>query len=73
MRIVSFLGTLTLAASVFFLFYQFWGRFSTVSQVVILIAAALLSFAATVFIAVKDRSGYFAKGCLGGLLCCLEW
>ena len=67
MRIVSFLGALALAASVFFLFYQFWGRFSTVSQVVILIAAALLSFGATVVIAVKDRSGYFAK--LAALVC----
>ena len=67
MRIASFLGALALAASVFFLFYQFWGRFSTASQVVILIAAALLSFGATVFIAVKDRSGYFAK--LAALVC----
>lgn len=67
MRIVSFLGALALAASVFFLFYQFWGRFSTTVQVVTLIAAALLSFIATVFIAVKDRSGYFAK--LAALVC----
>lgn len=67
MRIVSFLGALALAASVFFLFYQFWGRFSTAAQVAILIAAALLVFAATVFIAAKDRSGYFAK--LAALVC----
>lgn len=67
MRIVSFLGALALAASVFFLFYQFWGRFSTTAQVATLIAAALLSFVATVLIAVKDRSGYFAK--LGALVC----
>ena len=67
MRIASFLGALALAASVFFLFYQFWGRFSTTAQVVILIAAALLSFGATVFIAIKDRSGYFAK--LAALVC----
>ncbi|MEJ2552689.1 MAG: DUF2157 domain-containing protein [Gammaproteobacteria bacterium] len=67
MRIASFLGALALAASVFFLFYQFWGRFSTPTQVVILIAAALLSFVATALIAIKDRSGYFAK--LGALVC----
>lgn len=67
MRIASFLGALALAASVFFLFYQFWGRFSTAAQVVILIAAAVLGFVATVFIAVKDRSGYFAK--LAALVC----
>jgi hypothetical protein len=67
MRIASFLGALALAASVFFLFYQFWGRFSTAAQVVTLIVAALLGFAATVFIAVRDRSGYFAK--LAALVC----
>ncbi|MBI3094475.1 MAG: DUF2157 domain-containing protein, partial [Rhodocyclales bacterium] len=27
MRVASFLGALALAASVFFLFYQFWGNF----------------------------------------------
>ncbi len=67
MRIVSFLGALALAASVFFLFYQFWGHFSTTVQVVTLISAVLLSFVATVFIAVKDRSGYFAR--LSALVC----
>ena len=61
MRIASFLGALALAASVFFLFYQFWGRFSTVAQVFTLITAAALTFLATVGIAMKDRSGYFAK------------
>ncbi|MEI2420293.1 hypothetical protein V6O07_08460, partial [Arthrospira platensis SPKY2] len=29
MRITSFLGALALAASVYFLFYQFWGRLGT--------------------------------------------
>ena len=29
MRVASFLGALALAVSVFFLFYQYWGRFST--------------------------------------------
>jgi len=32
MRIASFLGALALAASVFFLFYQFWGRFTEAAQ-----------------------------------------
>jgi len=61
MRIASFLGALALAASVFFLFYQFWGEFSTVAQVFTLNAAALLTFLATVGISMKDRSGYFVK------------
>lgn len=61
MRIASFLGALALAASVFFLFRAFWDRFSTVVQVVVLIAAALGSFGATVFIQGRDSSGYFTK------------
>jgi uncharacterized membrane protein len=61
MRIASLLGALALAASVFFLFYQFWGRFSSASQVSILILAAAGSFAATWWIQGRDASGYFAK------------
>lgn len=61
MRIASFLGALALAASVFFLFYQFWGRFDTAAQVGILIAAAFGSFLATVWIQGKDATGYFTK------------
>src|SRR5512140_1137734 len=41
MRIASLFGALALSASVFFLFYQFWGWLSTVSQVLILVAAPL--------------------------------
>ena len=61
MRIASFLGALALAASIFFLFYQFWGVFPTAGQVTILIAAALLSFAGTVWLHARDPSGYFTK------------
>ena len=61
MRIASFLGALALAASVFFLFYQFWGRFTEAAQVAILIGAALSTFAATVWIQGRDASGYFTK------------
>lgn len=66
MRIASFLGALAFAASVFFLFYQFWGRFSTATQVTLLILAPLLTGSATMVIAWKDPSGYFAK--LSGLV-----
>jgi hypothetical protein len=41
MRVASFLGALALAASVFFLFYQFWGHFGEAAQVAILLGAAL--------------------------------
>ncbi len=61
MRIVSFLGAVALAASVFFLFYQFWGLFSTLVQVAVLVTAPLAAFLATLWIQRKDRSGYFAK------------
>lgn len=61
MRIASFLGAVALAASVFFLFYQFWGSLNTVSQVGILGAASILSFIATVVVAAYDASGYFTK------------
>ena len=61
MKIASFLGALGLAASVFFLFYQFWGRFSTTSQVAILIAAPLIALAAVVIVAGREKTGYFSK------------
>lgn len=61
MRIASFLGALALAASVFFLFYQFWGRFTEAAQVAILVTAALGTFLATVWIQGRDASGYFTK------------
>lgn len=61
MKIASFIGALGLAASVFFLFYQFWGRFSTPSQVVILILSPLLTLGATLLAAQKETTGYFSK------------
>src|SRR6267143_757895 len=60
MRIASFLGALAFAASVFFLFYQFWGRFSTAVQVALLVGAALGTFGATLWVQKIDSSGYFA-------------
>jgi len=61
MKIASFLGALGLAASVFFLFYQFWGRFSTNIQVIILVAAPLIGLAATMYASHKEKTGYFSK------------
>jgi len=61
MRVASFLGALALAASVFFLFRQFWDRFSTVVQVVVLIGAAVGTFGATLWIQGRESSGYFTK------------
>jgi len=61
MRIASLFGALALSASVFFLFYQFWGWLSTVTQVAILVAAPLGMLGITILIQRKDPSGYFAK------------
>lgn len=61
MRITSFLGAVALAASVFFLFYQSWGWFSTPAQVAILLIAAFGSFGATYWIQARDGTGYFTK------------
>ena len=61
MRVASFLGALALAASAFFLFYQFWGRFSEAAQVAILIISALGSLGLTVWVQGRDASGYFTR------------
>jgi uncharacterized membrane protein len=61
MRIASFVGALALAASVFFLFYQFWGNFPATAQVSILLVASLGTFIATILIQRRDETGYFTK------------
>ncbi|MDY6946525.1 MAG: DUF2157 domain-containing protein [Pseudomonadota bacterium] len=61
MRIASFLGALALAASVFFLFNQYWGLLQTTVQVVLLIVASSGSLLATFWVGRRDSSGYFAK------------
>lgn len=61
MRIASFLGAIALAASVFFLFYQFWGKLNTTTQIIILITSVLATFIATIIVSEKEKTGYFAK------------
>jgi uncharacterized membrane protein len=61
MRIASFLGALALAASVFFLFYQFWGLLPTAAQVGVLLAAAFGTFLGTLYLQARDATGYFTK------------
>ena len=61
MRVASFVGAIALAASVFFLFYQFWGYFSTPVQVIVLVTAAIGGFLATTWIDSRDSTGYFTK------------
>ena len=61
MRVTSFLGALALAASVFFLFHQFWGLLRTPVQVAILTTASLASLALTALLRRQDGAGYFTK------------
>jgi uncharacterized membrane protein len=61
MKISSFLGAMALGASLFFLFYQFWGNFSVTTQVTVLVAAPILSLIATWIAVEREKSGYFAK------------
>lgn len=60
MKITSFLGALALAASMFFFFYQFWGRLSTNIQVLILMATPLISLASTIYVSNREKTGYFS-------------
>lgn len=71
MQIVSFLGACALAASLFFLFYQYWGYFDCVVQVSILIATPVLSLSVALWIARFDSSGYYAK--LAALISFVSW
>lgn len=61
MRVASFLGALALAVSVFFLFYQYWGRFSTVLQITMLILFPVVALYATLYVSAREKTGYFAK------------
>ena len=61
MKIASFVGALALAASIFFLFYQFWGYLTTSVQVSILIAAPLLTLLLSQLISQREDTGYFTK------------
>lgn len=61
MKVASFAGALALAASIFFLFYQFWGYLTTPVQVFILIAAPLTTLLLTHLISQRESTGYFTK------------
>jgi uncharacterized membrane protein len=61
LRIASFLGALALAASVFFLFNQFWAMFAEPVQVAVLLSASLLSLLVTVWLHGREGAGYFTK------------
>ncbi|MBL8469752.1 DUF2157 domain-containing protein [Methyloversatilis discipulorum] len=61
LRIASFLGALALAASVFFLFRQYWPLFPEAVQVIVLAGASLGTLLLTAWLHRRDASGYFTK------------
>jgi hypothetical protein len=61
MKLASLFGALAMATSIFFLFYQFWGHLSTVTQVSILITAPISLFLLSLHLAKKEKSAYFSK------------
>ena len=61
MKIASFIGALALAASIFFLFYQFWGFLTTPAQVFVLVSAPLITLFFTYLVSKREATGYFAK------------
>ena len=71
MRIASLLGALALAASVLFLFNQFWGYFDTPVQVALLLGASIGSLLLTFAVRQRDSSGYFSKMAALLALACL--
>lgn len=61
MKIASFLAALGLAASIFFLFFQFWGAFATTLQVIILIATPFVLLSLTIYLNTLELTSYYVK------------
>lgn len=61
MRAASLFGALALAASLFFLFHQYWGLLGEGQQVAMLLGTTLGTFALTIWLHGHDRSGYYTK------------
>jgi uncharacterized membrane protein len=61
MRVVSFLGALALAASVFFFFYRIWGLISTPVQLVVLISSPIIAVVAMEWTRRYEQSPYFTS------------
>jgi len=60
-KIASLFGALAISASVFFLFYQFWGYIATPLQVVVLFTAPLVTLGLTYWLSQKDEYQYYSK------------
>ncbi len=66
MKITSFLAALGLSFSIYLMFLNFWGDFSTNSQIIILIATPLILLAITMKLSQIETTSYYAK--ITGLL-----
>jgi hypothetical protein len=67
MKIASLAGALAMASSLFFLFYQFWGHLTTITQASVLVISPLLLFILTLTLADKEKHAYFSK--MSALVC----
>ncbi len=61
MVITSFLGAVALSIGLFFLFFQFWGLFSTATQVTILTLLPFALLYLTYRLSDSETTGYFTK------------
>ena len=61
MKIASLLAALGLAASIFFLFFQFWGAFATSLQVITLIATPFILLSLTIYLNTLELTSYYVK------------
>ncbi len=66
MKIASFLAALGLSASIFFLFFNFWGGYSTEIQVAILIVTPMILLSLTFWLSRLESTSYYSK--IAGLL-----
>ncbi|MEA2027824.1 MAG: DUF2157 domain-containing protein [Campylobacterota bacterium] len=61
LKVISFITALALSASLFFMFYQFWGYIDTFGQSVILVASSLIALSIAYISYSRDKSGYYTK------------
>ena len=60
MRVASLLAALALAASVFFLFYRFWGALGETAEIIVLVSASMVTYVVTLAVRKRDPAGYFS-------------
>jgi len=61
LKVVSFITALALSASLYFMFYQFWGYIDTFGQTLILSSSSVIALSITYISYSRDKSGYYTK------------